>query len=173
MNFNFENYKNMIGSFFPAKNLYYWPEFVQYLPENQYKSGLAEAFKTALLFELTTLGISILSDSNNYSENLRLFGENIGIAFQIKDDILGLVRSINGNFSISKVLFYGAPGIGKTESAGQIARLLNRDLLSVNMEDLIDSHLGQTSKNIVSLFDEINIMGNDKNKGLLNVISSI
>jgi 3-dehydroquinate synthase len=41
----------MIGSFFPARKLYYWPEFVQYLPENQYNSGLAEAFKTALLFD--------------------------------------------------------------------------------------------------------------------------
>lgn len=48
---DFENYKNMIGTFFPASNLYYWPEFVQYLPENQYLSGLAEAFKTAILFD--------------------------------------------------------------------------------------------------------------------------
>ena len=47
---DFDNLKNMIGSFFPATNLYYWPEFVQYLPENQYTSGLAEAFKTALLY---------------------------------------------------------------------------------------------------------------------------
>jgi len=45
------SYKNMIGTFFPASKLYYWPEFVQYLPENQYNSGLAEAFKTALLFD--------------------------------------------------------------------------------------------------------------------------
>lgn len=48
---DYQNYKNMIGSFFPAKRLFYWPEFVQYLPENQYNSGLAEAFKTALLFD--------------------------------------------------------------------------------------------------------------------------
>ena len=48
---DYQNYKNMIGSFFPARKLYYWPEFVQYLPENQYNSGLAEAFKTALLFD--------------------------------------------------------------------------------------------------------------------------
>ena len=48
---DYQSYKNMIGSFFPAKKLYYWPEFVQYLPENQYNSGLAEAFKTALLFD--------------------------------------------------------------------------------------------------------------------------
>ena len=52
-------------------------------------------------------------------------------------------------------MFYGKPGTGKTESAFQIARLMNRDILTVKMEDLIDSHLGQTSKNIVTLFDEI------------------
>ena len=46
---DYENYKNLIGTFFPASNLYYFPEFVQYLPENQYNSGLAEAFKTALI----------------------------------------------------------------------------------------------------------------------------
>lgn len=48
---DYENYKNVIGTFFPATKLYYFPEFVQYLPENQYNSGLAEAFKTALLFD--------------------------------------------------------------------------------------------------------------------------
>ena len=48
---DFENYKNIIGTFFPAKKLFYFPEFVQYLPENQYNSGLAEAFKTGLLFD--------------------------------------------------------------------------------------------------------------------------
>lgn len=73
----------------------------------------------------------------------------------IQDDILGIVRSANKNISISKILFYGKPGTGKTESAFQIARLMNRDILTVKMEDLIDSHLGQTSKNIVTLFDEI------------------
>ena len=47
---DFNNYKNMIGTFFPAQKLYYWPEFVQYLPANQYRSGLAEAFKTGILY---------------------------------------------------------------------------------------------------------------------------
>lgn len=73
----------------------------------------------------------------------------------IKDDILGIVRSTSKNISISKILFYGKPGTGKTESAFQIARLMDRDLLIVNSEELIDSHLGQTSKNIITLFDEI------------------
>lgn len=48
---DYDNYKNIIGTFYPAKKIYYFPEFVQYLPENQYNSGLAEAFKTALLFD--------------------------------------------------------------------------------------------------------------------------
>lgn len=73
----------------------------------------------------------------------------------IKDDIIGIVKSAGKTINISKVLFWGNPGTGKTESAYQIARLMNRDLLTVRMEDLIDSHLGQTSKNIVSMFDEI------------------
>ncbi|MBS7260278.1 MAG: 3-dehydroquinate synthase [Treponema sp.] len=47
---DFENYKNMIGSFYPAAKLSYFPEFIQYLPENQFKSGLGEVLKTAVLF---------------------------------------------------------------------------------------------------------------------------
>lgn len=74
----------------------------------------------------------------------------------IKNDVIGIVRAANSKISISKVLLYGAPGTGKTETAYQVARLLDRDILSVRMEDLVDSHLGQTSKNIVALFDEIN-----------------
>ena len=73
----------------------------------------------------------------------------------IKDDIMGVVKSAGKTINISKVLFWGNPGTGKPESAYQIARLMNRDLLTVRMEELIDSHLGQTSKNIVSMFDEI------------------
>ena len=80
----------------------------------------------------------------------------------ISEDVIGLVRSINGSIKVSTVIFYGAPGTGKTETAHQVARLLNRDLLSVRMESLIDSHLGQTSKNIVDLFDEINHLSSQK-----------
>ena len=48
---DFDSYKNIIGTFFPASKLYYFPEFIKSLPENQYNSGLAEAFKTALLYD--------------------------------------------------------------------------------------------------------------------------
>ena len=48
---DYDNVKNIIGTFYPAEKLYYFPEFIKSLPENQYNSGLAEAFKTALLFD--------------------------------------------------------------------------------------------------------------------------
>ena len=87
---------------------------------------------------------------NHTNKNTPLF-----LPDRIRDDIIGIVKSANKDLCVSKVLFYGEPGTGKTESAYQIARLMNRELLIVRMEDLIDSHLGQTSKNIVSMFDEI------------------
>ena len=73
----------------------------------------------------------------------------------LKNDVIGIVRAIDKNMGINKILFSGVPGTGKTESVYQIARLLNRDVLTVDFEELIDSRLGQTAKNISVLFDEI------------------
>lgn len=74
----------------------------------------------------------------------------------LEEDVVGISKTINKKLGLSKFLFYGAPGSGKTESAYQIARMLNRDILSVSFEQLIDSRLGETAKNVVKLFDEIN-----------------
>lgn len=48
---DFDEYKNMIGAFFPAENLFVFPQFVQSLSDDEYRSGFAEAFKQALLFD--------------------------------------------------------------------------------------------------------------------------
>ena len=74
----------------------------------------------------------------------------------IEEDVIGIARAIKNKTGMSKFLFHGAPGTGKTESAFQIARLLERDILSGHLEQLIDSRLGETSKNVTRLFDEIN-----------------
>lgn len=44
-------YKNMIGAFWPAKNIYYCTPFLRTLPNSEYLSGMAEAIKTALLYD--------------------------------------------------------------------------------------------------------------------------
>ena len=54
---DFENYKNMIGAFYPAQTVNIWSEFIQSLPEREFISGLAEAIKTAFLFSPELCGI--------------------------------------------------------------------------------------------------------------------
>ena len=47
---DFDNFKNMIGTFYPAKRLHVFSDFLQTLPPEEYRSGLAETLKTALLY---------------------------------------------------------------------------------------------------------------------------
>lgn len=91
----------------------------------------------------------------------------------IEEDIVGITRAVSSKAGLSKFLFYGAPGSGKTESAYQIARLLNRDILSVSFEQLIDSRLGETAKNVRMLFEEINHLPYSKTLVLLDEIDSL
>ncbi|WP_114604067.1 ATP-binding protein [Staphylococcus sp. EZ-P03] len=74
----------------------------------------------------------------------------------ITEDVKGILNAVNHNLGVNKFLFEGAPGTGKTETVKQIARLLNRELYTINFSDLIDSKLGQTAKNIALVFKEIN-----------------
>ena len=47
---DFDSYKNMIGSFFPAQKIHIIPSFIESLPQHEYRSGMAEVVKTALLY---------------------------------------------------------------------------------------------------------------------------
>lgn len=91
----------------------------------------------------------------------------------IEEDILGIIRAVTNNIGLSKFLFYGKPGSGKTESAYQISRILKRDILAVSYEQLIDSRLGETAKNLSLLFDEINHLPYNHSIVLFDEIDSI
>lgn len=86
-----------------------------------------------------------------YSQNDPLF-----LPDKIQADLVGIINAAKRGIGINKFLFVGAPGTGKTESVRQLGRILGREVYSVNFEEVIDSKLGQSSKNIVSLFEEIN-----------------
>ncbi|MBR4630804.1 MAG: 3-dehydroquinate synthase [Treponema sp.] len=47
---DFDEYKNMIGTFFPAQKIHICPAFINSLSQTEYRSGLAEVVKTALLY---------------------------------------------------------------------------------------------------------------------------
>lgn len=69
---DFENYKNMIGSFYPAKTLNVWSYFIQTLPENEFISGLAEAIKTAFLFSQDSCNLILKEKDNIIKRNPEL-----------------------------------------------------------------------------------------------------
>ena len=86
--------------------------------------------------------------------------EPLNLPTEISEDIKGIINAVNHNIGINKFLFEGFPGSGKTEAAKHIARLLDRTLFCVDFDNLIDSKLGQTNKNIASVFNEINMLPN-------------
>ena len=77
----------------------------------------------------------------------------------IASDLRGIINAVSRNMGVNAFLFQGPPGTGKTESAKQLARILSRTLYIVDFNTVIDSHLGETSKNISSLFEEVNQAG--------------
>ncbi len=145
---------------------------IRYYCEKNDSAFRNEAYEIASYFdkngdyELSEYIMSLLSNVNTFvpqiAENNLTFFKKIKInntplplPENIKNELLGIINAVSRNVGINKFLFEGEPGTGKTESVKQMARILNRDLYSVRFDVVVDSKLGQTSKNISSLFDEI------------------
>lgn len=151
---------------------------IKYHVEKKERSFRKEAMEIARYFdqigdsELMEYIMALLSDANSYTPqsadfesdflrvvNLQKF-DSLYLPKPIFQDIKGMTNAINHRVGINKFLFEGKPGSGKTEVVKSIARMLERVLFVVNLENLIDSRLGQTNKNIIQLFTEINTIPN-------------
>lgn len=111
------------------------------------------ADKNSFIPQGNTIDLSFLSEV--YVDNNDLY-----LPDAIKDDIFGILNAVNNN-KLNKFLFFGEPGTGKTESVKFMSRVLKKKLYIVDFEELISSLLGETSKNIKKLFQEINSISND------------
>jgi len=146
---------------------------IKYHAEKNDAGFRTEAYNIARYFdstgdsELAQYIMALMSGTNtfvpqNNEYNLPFFtkidltnNEPLPLPTQIKDDVMGVINSISHNVGVNKFLFEGDPGTGKTETVKQIARILNRDLFVIDFDTVIDSKLGQTSKNISSVFKEL------------------
>lgn len=143
--------------------------------ENAFRNeaiAIARYFDSINDCQLAEYIMALISESNLYvpqssdfeSEFLKQVEtrnlESLNLPLEISEDIKGLINAVNHNVGINKFLFEGLPGSGKTEAAKNVARLLERALFIVDFENLIDSRLGQTNKNITKVFQEINRMPN-------------
>lgn len=146
---------------------------IKYYAENNDSSFKNEAYEIAKDFDqngdyqLAEYIMALLSDVNTfvpqtYDYNFNFFtkvnssNSSLPLPIEIKNDIEGIVNAIGKDIGVNKFLFEGAPGTGKTETVKHIARILDRELYQAEFDIIIDSKLGQTSKNINSVFDEIN-----------------
>jgi SpoVK/Ycf46/Vps4 family AAA+-type ATPase len=152
---------------------------IKYHEEKNDSGFRTEAYEIARYFDkignyqLSQYIMSLLSDTNTFSpqmdENNEVFfkrletaNESLPLPESIKDNIVGIVNAVGHNAGVNKFLFEGPPGTGKTESVKQIARILERELFVVEFDTIVDSKLGQTSKNIALLFEEIKNLSNPK-----------
>ncbi|MEG0508882.1 MAG: ATP-binding protein [Eubacterium sp.] len=150
---------------------------IKYHAENNDSAFRNEAYEIAKYFDktndyqLSEYIMSLLSDANTFSpqidasdsvfvKKIETSTDPLPLPDSINGSILGIINAIGHNVGVNKFLFEGPPGTGKTESAKQIARILERTLYMVDFDTVIDSRLGQTSKNISALFEEISSVPN-------------
>lgn len=122
--------------------------------------------------------MGLLSDANvfipqgerydlNFFQKIEVGNSRLPLPSEITKDIYGIINAANYNIGINKFLFEGPPGTGKTESVKQVARILSRELYSVDFNSIIDSKMGQTQKNMTEVFSEIKMLPNPDNVVIL------
>lgn len=150
---------------------------IKYHVEKNESGFRNEAYEIAKYFDkiddykLAEYIMGLLSDTNTFSpqmdvtdnmfiKKIESLNTSLPLPESISNNIMGIINAVGHNAGINKFLFEGPPGTGKTESTKQIARILGRELYIVDFDSLVDSKLGQTSKNISMLFDEISNVSN-------------
>ena len=109
----------------------------------------------SLLSDANTFVPQINGESFNYFEKLEIQSGLLALPEIIESDILSIVGAVNRGLDINKFIFHGKPGTGKTEAVKQIARILSRELFSIDFNTIMDSKLGQTQKNLSAMFREL------------------
>ncbi|MFU0841481.1 MAG: hypothetical protein ACFWTZ_02475 [Burkholderia sp.] len=101
------------------------------------------------------------SKAGSESETFKLFSEITPQAVKLPwpsglaTELTGIKHALQGRGLLSKFLFIGSPGTGKTAAVAQLAEETGRRLYSLNLSSLIDSRMGETAKNIDRLFYEL------------------
>lgn len=134
---------------------------------------IARSFEKDGDYQLSEYILGLVSNTNvllpqefgyntNFLEKINIVNDSLFLPEKLEQEMIGIINAINGRLKMNKFLFEGPPGTGKTETVKQIARILERDIFAVEFNYVIDSKLGQTSKNIKDLFIEIKSLPNPR-----------
>lgn len=53
-----------------------------------------------------------------------------------------------------KILFYGAPGTGKTLTAQLLGKYIEKDVFRIDLSSIVSKYVGETEKNLAKVFDK-------------------
>ncbi len=82
--------------------------------------------------------------------------ENTEILMQISKEIKYAAQLEKHKLPLTnKLLFFGNSGCGKTMCAKALAQEVNKKLFIVNLSNIINSKIGETSQNIKAVFDKV------------------
>jgi 3-dehydroquinate synthase len=85
---NFGGFKNMVGTFYPAEEVRIAPEFLRTLPEAEFRSGLAEVIKSALLDDPQLLTILETESESIFKRNPRILDQLVRRSIAVKGRIV-------------------------------------------------------------------------------------
>ncbi|SPT67745.1 ATP-dependent zinc metalloprotease FtsH [Anaerobiospirillum thomasii] len=111
---------------------------------------------------LSTTGVLVPQSTDeeivlsSFFEKIKPSSDSLFFPDSLIQDLLGVVNAVKRNIGIHKFLFHGAPGTGKTQGVQHLAKLLRRETYTINFTNILDCKLGQTQKNIQTVFKEIN-----------------
>lgn len=109
----------------------------------------------AYISETNTLSIQSLEDDPMFYTLLKPSFVGPTFPSAIQADLNGIYNAIERGADVSKFLLYGPPGTGKTEFVRYFGSLLEREIVFIEFDTIIHSKLGETTRNIRGLFDEI------------------
>jgi len=61
----------------------------------------------------------------------------------------------------AKIIFYGAPGTGKTMTAVSLAKTLKRPILSFDCSKILSMYVGESEKNVRKIFDDFKTLSKE------------
>lgn len=122
---------------------------------NYYKKLLENGSVNLFEVPMNLKGLICMEDVSDFKEDRYYLGHQQAELF---DKIEAGVRTTTkmleyGIPYTNSTLIYGDPGTGKTEFARYVAFKLGLPYVYLNFSYLIDSHLGQTAKNLSRIFD--------------------
>lgn len=156
---DFEGYKNILGTFYPAREVRIIPEMIQSLPEREYRSGLAEVIKHALLSDEDLFSLLLENADLIKKREPELLEEIIFRSLKIKSWFIQkdpLDKDIRGYLNLGHTFGHALESLGKLSQwthGEAVAWGLNKAMEAGVLMGLTDSDYAKKVRRLLEQYD--------------------